>query len=133
MKPPGPVSLVTRMQVFSVFVAQLEASPVDVVPTTICWLCAAPAGTSAGPPLSPSQTPGVSEDPPWLDWRMVLVSWRLTGAVPVLRPLLLLLVSVSPKPTCSTSTPSESPSCPGWATGITAAFAGAANLSMQKS
>ena len=31
--------------------------PYDVVPTTTCCACGAPAGRSAGPPLSPSHGP----------------------------------------------------------------------------
>jgi hypothetical protein len=67
MKPVGPISLVTRMQTLVVFCAQVLLSPYDVVPTTRCWACGAPAGKSAGPPLSPSHTPWMCDAPPVLD------------------------------------------------------------------
>jgi hypothetical protein len=64
MKPPAPVSLVTRMSVFCVMEEHADALPVEVVPTTVCALCAAPAGRRAGPPLSPSHVPWMCEAPP---------------------------------------------------------------------
>jgi hypothetical protein len=69
MKPPGPVCEITRMStpqglsliaggcgVPVVGLMQFEL-PYDVVPTTTCIACGAPAGISAGPPLSPSHGP----------------------------------------------------------------------------
>jgi hypothetical protein len=96
MKPPGPVSDVTRMQTFMVLSAQVALLPYEVVATTVCWACGAPAGTNAGPPLSPSHTPGTCVEPPWLDWRIRAVRLWSTGAVAVRRPLLLVVVSVTP-------------------------------------
>jgi hypothetical protein len=67
MKPPGPDSEVTRMHTLRVFAEQVMLLPYEVVPATFCWASGTPAGKSAGPPLSPSQTPGVCAAPPWLD------------------------------------------------------------------
>ena len=133
MNPLGPVSELTRLHTSEVFAVHVGPLPNEVVPATRCWLCAAPAGVSAGPPLSPSQVPGTWADPPSLDSRSAAVSCRSAGAVAVRRPVFEVLVSVTPKPTCSTSAPSVRPSSPGWATGITAVSAGAAKVNMQKS
>jgi hypothetical protein len=132
MNPPVADSEVTRMHTLRVFCEQVELFPYDVVPTTFCWACGTPAGKSAGPPLSPSHTPWMWVDPPWVE---VMVHWSRPWSmcdVPVRRPELFVVVSVTPKPTCSTVAPSASPSL-GVATGMATCPEGAGNLSMQKS
>src|SRR5689334_21525100 len=82
-------------------------SPYEVVPTTFCWLCATPAGRSAGPPLSPSHGPPTP--PPSLYWKTLAETDWLTGALACMRVVLFWLFCVVPKPTYSTLVPTARP------------------------
>lgn len=72
MKPLVALSAVTRM--LTPYCVQFW-SPYEVVPTTTCDDCAAPAGKSAGPPLSPLQGPAIFLVPPSVYWKYCVVTF----------------------------------------------------------
>jgi hypothetical protein len=99
MNPPGPVAEVTRMSVPVLPAGWHWGEPYDVVPTTFCWLCGAPAGMSAGPPLSPEHVPPIP--PPWACVNVLpSTETSMVSLAAMLRRVLFWLLSeVMPKPT----------------------------------